>query len=412
MTGASTRPGPLPGTDRRAGAPVPRRVVIVGGGLAAHACAAQLRAGGHDGEITVLGAESRAPYDRPPLSKEFLHGTIEGTALPDPGDVRMRTGHRAVRLEPGLVLSRGPDGSTHEHPYDAAVLAPGLTARRLPGDEVRPNTCTLRTHEDAVALREALRGTPRLAIIGAGWVGAEVAGTAAGAGCRVTVVDTAPTLLAGLLPAELGDPLRRWYEDAGIDLRLGTSIVHIGDQDVELAGGVRVPADIVLVGIGAEPATDWLRGSAVALSPTGHIPTDAYLTTSDPAVYAAGDVAEWPSARFGARLCPAHWDHAAASGRAVARTILGAAQPYDPVPYFWSDQLGHRIQYVGHHTRDDDLSVHGTPGAGPWSVTWRRDARLRAVLTIDDPRGARRALHALREGTEPEFGPAAPTRLP
>ncbi|WP_246236601.1 NAD(P)/FAD-dependent oxidoreductase [Actinomadura chibensis] len=366
----------------------PRRVVVVGGGLAGHTAAATLRAEGYDGGLTVLGAEPDPPYDRPPLSKELLDGTTDDTTLDTDLldtdlDVDLRLRCRAVRLRPDAVESTGG-----VHPYDAVVLATGSSPLRLGGTSRAVHA--LRTVADARRLRAALRDGASVAVVGAGWIGNEVATRAAALDRKVTVIDAAPTPLARALPAAVGERLVPWYAERGIDLRLSTPVTGVDDRGVALADGGRVDADIVVAGIGARPDTDWLRGSGVPLAPDGAVDADATLRTGPGPVYVAGDIVRWPSRLFGGRLRVEHWDHAAASARTAARNVLGRAEPYDPVPYFWSDQLGHRLQYVGHHDGADRLVLRGRP-PGSWTALWFRGGRLRAALAVDDPRDVRDA---------------------
>ncbi|RKS76685.1 NADPH-dependent 2,4-dienoyl-CoA reductase/sulfur reductase-like enzyme [Actinomadura pelletieri DSM 43383] len=366
----------------------PRRVVIVGGGLAGHTAAVTLRDAGYDGGITMLTAEPRPPYDRPPLSKELLAGTVDDSTLQTDLadlDVDLRLRCRALRLRPDAVDSTGG-----AHRYDAVVLATGSSPIGLGGTS--RSVHELRTVEDARRLRAALREAGSVAVVGAGWVGNEVATRAAALDLKVTVIDAAPTPLARALPAALGEHLVPWFAAQGIDLRLRTLVDGVDERGVRLTGGGRVDADIVVTGIGARPDTGWLLDSGVPLAPDGAVEADATLRAGPGPVYAAGDIVRWPSRLFGARIRVEHWDHAAASARTAARNLLGHAEPYDPVPYFWSDQLGHRLQYVGHHHGADRLVLRGDPaGEDPWSALWFHGERLRAALAVDNPRDARDA---------------------
>lgn len=369
---------------------VPRRIVIVGGGLAGHTAAATLRAEGFDGDLTLLTDEERPPYDRPPLSKQFLAGTVDETPLGDDGSLGVRVGCGARRLVPGAVES-----TTGSHPYDGLILATGSSPAKLAG---APHALTLRTLSDASHLRAALETASSVAIVGAGWIGNEVATQAAARNLKVTVIDTAPAPLAHALPAAVTRHIVPWYAGQGVDLRLNSRVAGADDRGVLLADGGRVDADAVIMGVGARPATGWLGGSGVPLGRDGAVETDDSLRAGPGPVFAAGDIVRWPSALFGERLRVEHWDHAAASGRAAARNLLGPAEPYDPVPYFWSEQLGRRIHHVGHHHPADLLTLRGDPAEpGPWAALWFRERRLRAALTIDDPRLARSARRLIAE---------------
>ncbi|WP_246178750.1 NAD(P)/FAD-dependent oxidoreductase [Actinomadura decatromicini] len=365
----------------------PRRVVVVGGGLAGHTAAAALRAEGFDGGLTVLGAEPHPPYDRPPLSKELLAGTVDDTTLQADLradlDVDLRLRCRALRLRAGTVES-----TEGVHPYDAVILATGSSPIGLGGTSRAVHA--LRTVADARRLRAALRDGASVAVVGAGWIGNEVATRAAALDRKVTVIDAAPAPLARALPGAVGEQLVPWYAEQGIDLRLNTPVTGLDDHGVSLAGGGRVDADIVVTGIGARPDTGWLRGSGVPLAPDGAVDADATLRTGPGPVYAAGDIVRWPSRLFGGRIRVEHWDHAAASAQTAARNVLGRDEPYDPVPYFWSDQLGHRLQYVGHHDGAERLVLRGHP-SDSWTALWVSGRRLRAALAADNPRDVRDA---------------------
>ncbi|WP_395104684.1 NAD(P)/FAD-dependent oxidoreductase [Actinomadura sp. SCN-SB] len=371
--------------------PALRRIVVVGGGLAGHTAATTLRAEGYDGDLVLLTDEPCPPYDRPPLSKELLAGTVDDTALRISDDIEVRTGSSALRLLPDAV-----ETTTGTEPYDGLVIATGSSPVRLA--DPSPRVHELRTASDALRLREALRTASSVAVVGAGWIGNEVATRAAALNLKVTVIDAASAPLARALPAALARHLIPWYADLDIDLRLDTPVDRVDERGVHLASGGHVDADLVVMGVGARPATAWLRGSGVPPALDGAIEADATLRAGRGRVFAAGDIVRWPSRLFGDRLRVEHWEHAAASGQAAARNLLGLAEPYDPVPYFWSEQLGHRIQYVGHHRPADTFVLRGNPaGAAPWAALWFEGPRLRAALSIDDPRTARDARHLIAD---------------
>jgi NADPH-dependent 2,4-dienoyl-CoA reductase/sulfur reductase-like enzyme len=244
----------------------------------------------------------------------------------------------------------------------------------------------LRTLDDALALRQVLTPGQRLVLVGAGWIGAETATAARALGCEVTVLEAAEAPLAGALPPELTAPMERWYAEAGVRLRLGARVAAVEPGAVRLADGTAVPADHVVVGIGARPDTGWLAGGPVALDAAGAVLADDRLRTSLPGVYAAGDCVSYPSARFGERITVQHWDHALHSGRAAAKAVLGADEPYDPVPYFWSEQFGRMVQYAGRHAAGDRLLWRGSPEDPEWTALWLREDVPTALLTVDRPR--------------------------
>lgn len=294
------------------------------------------------------------------------------------------TGLRAADRE--LDTEAGPV------PYEVLVLATGAEPLTLPGTEGVPGVHLLRTLDDAARLRPVLAAAPSTVVVGAGWIGAEFATAAREAGCAVTVVEAADRVLAGALPAEVAEPMARWYEEAGAGLITGAKVAGIEEGRVLLADGRALPAGAVVVGIGARPATGWLAGTGVELGADGSVTADAYLRTSLPGVYAVGDCASFPSGRYGKRLLVHHWDNALQGPRTVAANILagaGAGEParvYDPVPYFWSEQFGRFVQYAGHHGGADTLLWRGDPAGPAWSVCWLRGGALVAVLAVGRPR--------------------------
>ena len=372
----------------------PERTVVTGAGLAGFRTVEELRRRGYPGQITLIGAEARPPYDRPPLSKKVLTSGIDPSLHADFGalDVDFRPAETAQALEspgapapaasaaaaaPGPASAApgppptAPAGSAlitnrDKYPFDHLVLATGAVPVALPGPGPQR---FLRTYDDALALRALLRPGLRLAIVGAGWIGAELATAAAAAGCQVTVVEAGPAPLAVALGAAAGARTAPWYEQAGVELRTGTVVESVEPGGLALAGGW-LPADEVVTAIGVRPAVGWLAGSGVALD--NGVAVDPGLRASVPGVYAAGDCAAFVSLRFGARLRVEHWDTALHAPEVVAANILGGAEVYDPVPYFWSEQFGRMVQYVGHHTPADRLLWRGDPAADTWSACWLR----------------------------------------
>ncbi|WP_329102863.1 NAD(P)/FAD-dependent oxidoreductase [Streptomyces sp. NBC_01439] len=365
-----------------------RGVVIVGAGMAGVQTAVALREQGFTGPVTLLGAEPHQPYDRPPLSKAVLLGKAEDSAFDvdfEGLDIDLRLGVEVTGLRAAvheLDTGAGPV------PYGILVLATGAQPLTLPGTEGVPGVHLLRTLDDAARLRPVLAASPRAVVVGAGWIGAEFATAAREVGCEVTVVEAADRVLAGALPAEVTEPMARWYREAGAELITGAKVAGIEEGRVLLADGRILPAGAVVVGIGARPATGWLAGTGVDLGPDGSVTADAYLRTSLPGVYAVGDCASFPSGRYGTRLLVHHWDNALQGPKAVAANILAGepAQVYDPVPYFWSEQFGRFVQYAGHHGGADSLLLRGDPAGPAWSVCWLRDGALVAVLAVGRPR--------------------------
>ncbi|MFF5019220.1 NAD(P)/FAD-dependent oxidoreductase [Streptomyces sp. NPDC001165] len=364
-----------------------RRVVVAGAGMAGVQTAVALREQGFTGTVTLIGAEPHQPYDRPPLSKAVLLGKAEGSAFDvdfESLGVELRLGCEVLGVRPGdheLDTEAGPV------PYDVLVLATGAEPITLPGTEGVPGVHLLRTLDDAERLRPVLARQHSIVVVGAGWIGAEFATAAREAGCAVTVVEAADRPLAGALPPEVAAPMAAWYADSGAELRTHARVERVEPGAVLLADGTRLPADAVVVGIGARPATAWLAGSGIEVGAHGEVVADAHLHTSVEDVYAVGDCASFPSARYGTRLLVHHWDNALQGPRTVAANILGETPVvYDPVPYFWSEQFGRFVQYAGHHPAADRMVWRGDPASPAWTVCWLREDRLVALLAVGRPR--------------------------
>ena len=363
-------------------------ILIVGAGLAGARCAEALRAGGYDGRILVVGDEPHPPYERPALSKELLAGSRAATelALREPGfwtakRIELRLGTRIDTID--LRARRAVIGPASIR-WKQLVLATGVRARRIPGLDGMTGIHHLRTLDDAETLRDALAPGARLAIVGAGFVGLEVASSARALGLEVTVIEPAPVPFERTLGPAVGSLLAERARSAGVDLRLGMPVgaaVRGGGgavSAVELGDGTRLACDAVLVGVGARPNAE-LAAGLFDLSPDGGVPTDACGRTAADGVFACGDVASvaYPSLNRPVRL--EHWSAAAATAQATAGAILGRAAGRSPVPFFWSDQFGWRIQAIGHV--DPALRV-SAEGDGERFVARYRDTggRLRAAV--------------------------------
>lgn len=356
-------------------------VVVVGAGLAGVRSIEALRAHGFAGRITLIGEEPHRPYDRPPLSKAVLLGETDSTVVDsdlDALDVGLSLGTSGKGLRDGVL-----ETTEGELRYDGLVIATGATPIRLRGEG---HQHVLRTIDDALELRARLIPGARVLIIGAGWIGAEVATAAARAGCSVTVVEAAGSPLASALGGTVGAYTTPWYGEVGVELRLGAMVGSVDPDGVTLMSGERITSDVVLTGVGVRPAVDWLKGSAVEVG--DGVIVDENLRTSLPNVVAVGDCANWWSRRFGRRLRVEHWDNALGAPDTAAATLLGEQAVYDPVPYFWSDQFGRMVQYAGHHGGSTRLVLRGDPKTDPkWAACWLTgDDRLAAVLTVDRPR--------------------------
>jgi NADPH-dependent 2,4-dienoyl-CoA reductase/sulfur reductase-like enzyme len=374
-------------------------VVVIGGGLAAGSAVDELRSNGHDGEITVLAAEPYPPYERPPLSKDLLLGKVGvdevagSVAVHDAGwyadqqvDLRVAAPATAIDTDRHHVTAGEESFS-----YDRLLLATGAEARRLPPlDEPAAQSglpvAYLRTLDDAIALRRTLEGQPdgRLLVVGAGWIGLEVAAAARLAGWSVTVVDPSPTPLHAVLGPRLGSVFADLHRGHGVDLRLDSGVAGIEGRSVTLKDGLEVTPDLVVVGVGAIPADGLARDAG--LTTDNGVWVDACLRTGDPAVYAAGDVAAQDHPVLGHRLRVEHWDTAAEQGRAAARLMLGGDEPYTRLPYFFTDQYDSGMEYLGHVPPGQQTELVVRPGADFPALTafWLAGGRVLAGMHVDD----------------------------
>lgn len=374
--------------------------MIVGAGMAGVQTAVALREQGFTGTVTLIGAEPHQPYDRPPLSKAVLLGKAEGSAFDvdfEALGVELRLGAEVTGVRP---LQHELDTAAGPVPYDVLVVATGAEPIQLPGAQGVPGVHLLRTLDDAERLRPVLARQHDIVVVGAGWIGAEFATAAREAGCSVTVVEAADRPLVGALPAEVAAPMAAWYADSGASLRTHARVERVEPGAVVLDDGSRVAAGAVVVGIGARPATAWLAGSEIELGAHREVVADDHLRTSVPDVYAVGDCASFPSARYRERLLVHHWDNALQGPRTVAANIVGETPAvYDPVPYFWSEQFGRFVQYAGHHASADTTVWRGDPAGPSWSVCWLREDRLVAVLTVGRPRDLAQGRRLIEAGT-------------
>jgi 3-phenylpropionate/trans-cinnamate dioxygenase ferredoxin reductase component len=390
------------------------RIVIAGGGLAGLRTAAELRAREYAGPITMVGAEPHPPYDRPPLSKKLMLGEVDSTSMADDAaglDLDLRLGETATGLDDGVLRTgRG------EIRFDRMVVATGAAPIRLPGPGPQH---VLRTIDDALAIRAALRPGTRLAIVGAGWIGAELATVATARGCEVTVLEAAAAPAAAALGDAVGGLLVPWYAAAGVQLRLGQPVESVQAGGLALPGGGWLDADLVVTAVGVRPCTGWLAGSGVQLA-AGYrdaVQVDGQLRASVPGVYAAGDCAAFWSGRYRQRLRVEHWDTALHAPRVAGANLLGADEHYDPVPYFWSEQFGRMVQFAGHRGESDQVIQRGDPGAQRWSLGWVRAepvvtagadgikvGQLTAVLAVGQPRDLLQGRRVIEAGKPVDTG--------
>ena len=388
------------------GLPPGGAVVVVGASLAGWRAVETLRAEGFDGRITLVGEELHLPYDRPPLSKQVLDGSWppEKAVLADrrrSGELQVHEvlGHRAVRLDVGARQVEIDDGTVLTG--DALVLATGAAPRRLPGTERLGHDdglFTLRTLDDSLALRAAVTAVEpcRVVVIGAGFIGAEVASTCAAMGCQVTVVEVMEIPLANLLGPLIGAYCGSLHVAHGVDLRTGVGVADVrraegdpGGLVVELEDGAAIGADVVVVGIGVAPTVDWLQDSGLLVE-NGVVCDDRLFAAEG--IVAAGDLARWTWRHDGAeeQVRIEHWQVAAEAGMAAAHGLLAghdAAAPFAPIPYFWSDQFDIRFQVLGSPGGQDDVEiVEGSFDEGVFVALFGREGRLRAAMAVGRPR--------------------------
>ncbi len=378
-------------------------VTVVGASLAGLRAAETLRREGYEGKVTLIGDEPVAPYDRPPLSKQVLACQWEPdrTVLADTdrladADIDLRLGCRATGFnlaERALEL----DGD-ERLAVDGLIVATGARCRTMAGSEGLGGVHVLRTLHDCMALRADFEAGPeRVVVVGAGFIGAEVAATARGLGLEVTMVEALPTPLERVLGAEMGTICAQLHLDNGVDLRTGVGVAGLEGNErvasVQLSDGAAVDASVVVVGIGVIPNTEWLEGSG--LSVDNGVVCDEYCRAAD-RVLAAGDVARWPNGRFGGEMMRVeHWDNAVEQGTYTARRLLADAGladgddrgPYTPVPWFWSDQYDRKIQLAGWVAGHDEVAVvSGSTDERRFAAIYGRKGRLVGVLGFNRPR--------------------------
>ena len=396
------------------------RIVVVGASLAGFRAAEALRAQGFDGALTLVGDEIHAPYDRPPLSKQVLTGDwdVDRTTLPsaapaadggEPFDWRLGT--PAVGLD--LAAREVALGDGERLGYDGLIIATGCRPRTI-GGEGLAGIHVLRTLDDAVALRAELDAGPgRVVVIGAGFIGSEVAASCRAREIDVTIVEALPVPLERVLGADMGALVADLHRDHEVDLRLGVGVdgfesgagpdgaEHV--TGVRLADGTTIAASVVVVGVGVVPNTEWMEGSGLTID--NGVVCDATCLAA-PGVVAAGDVARWPNLRFDGELMRVeHWDNALEMGVAAATRLLAAddtsAVPYEPVPWFWSDLYDRKIQLAGRSGPDDEVQVvHGDVAERRFVALYGRGGRLVGALGWNRPRHVMQWRQRLGEGMD------------
>ena len=384
----------------------PDSLTVIGASLAGLRAAEGARQAGFTGQITMVGAETHRPYDRPPLSKQLIKGDWEPERVSlrkpevlDALNLTWRLGVPAASYDPATALVTLADASTVS--AEAMIIANGGVVRDLPAEMTEQLTSagskvtTLRTLDDALAIRQILeQPDQRVVVIGAGFIGLEVAATARTKGHQVTVLEGAPAPLIRGLGAQMGTAIADLHRGQGTEVHCGVTVDEITDAGVHCSLGV-IPADLVVVGIGVRPATDWVEGSGLIID--DGIVCDAHLRVTGPVgaehlVYAAGDVARWHHQGLNQVIRVEHWTNAAEQGALAATNLLAAATgaeqvPYTAVPFFWSDQPPYRIQYLGRSGPEDEVTItEGSVEEGKWLAVYQRDGVITAALGINNPK--------------------------
>jgi 3-phenylpropionate/trans-cinnamate dioxygenase ferredoxin reductase subunit len=365
--------------------------VIVGASVAGAMAAETLRAEGFDGRIVLLGAESHRPYERPPLSKQLLRGEMEvdgayvhGETFYADHDIELLLDTRVQDVDlRGRVVSTDNGASI---PYDRLLLATGARPRslRVPGSHLA-GIHYLRDLADNRALREAARHARRAVVVGAGWIGSEVAASLRMLGLKVAIIDPAPVPLVNVLGREVGEVYRDLHREHGVDLHLGETVEgFVGDTavtGVRTGNGTVVGGDLVVVGVGVEPRIE--LGLRAGLDIDGGIAVDEFLESSAPGVFAAGDVAAAWHPRLRTRVRVEHWANARNQGVAAAKNMLGFAEPYERLPYFYSDQYDFGMEYSGYARSWDRVVFRGDPGGREFIAFWVEDDRVVAAMNAN-----------------------------
>ena len=377
-------------------------IVVVGASLAGMRAAEEIRHLGHTGDVVIIGDEIHPPYDRPPLSKQFLAGKWDVERIhhhtPEKLDafgLELRLGSRATGLDTGDRTVHCDDGN--QVGYDGLIITTGAKPRWLPGTEGMAGVRTLRTLDDSSGLARRpgpTRAGARLVVIGAGFIGAEVAATCHGLGADVTVVEALTTPLAGVIGQQIGEVCADLHRDAGVALRLGVGVDKVVPSpdggapiEVRLSDGTGLEADLVVVGIGVVPVVDWLEDSGLTLA-NGVMCSDGLFAADR--VVAAGDVARWTHVQMDEDIRVEHWTNAAEGGALAAHNLIAgsaAAESYTPVPFFWSDQYEAKIQVLGRPDPEDEVVVvDGSAEERKLVALYRRGDRLSAALGISRAR--------------------------
>lgn len=380
-------------------------ILIIGAGQAGLKAAETLRQKGYDDDIVMIGEEPCLPYQRPPLSKAYLKGELDEERLflrPkayfETAEIELISGTSVVSIDPASRKVELGDGS--QISYSALVLATGTRARQIPlqGADLE-NVHSLRTIADVAAIRQSMEAASDIVILGGGYIGMEFAAVAAKLGKAVSVVEARPRIMERSVAPEISGYFQLLHRENGVRLLLGQGVSHLAGtgavSSVVLAGGTGIPADLVLLAVGAEPVTELAREAGLKVG--AGISVDAFGRTSADSIYAAGDCTEFPSARYGRTIRLESVQNAIDQAKSVAGTILGEVTAYDPVPWFWSDQYDAKLQIAGLSGGYDRSEIEGDPASGSFAMRYFRGSRLVAVDTVNAPRIhmlARRELQA------------------
>jgi 3-phenylpropionate/trans-cinnamate dioxygenase ferredoxin reductase component len=366
------------------------RIVVIGGGVASAAAVAALRSEGFDGDITLVSAEDTVPYERPPLSKEFLLGRSGSVPVKDApwyeqNSVELVLGHRATGLDLAARTVALSDGSVLG--YDRLLLATGVRPRVLPGLDA-DGVCYLRTVQDAAELRDRIDAAGHVVVLGGGFIGCEVASAAIQLGKRATILEALPTLLHRALGPDLGQVVAGIHRDAGVDVRTGQLVTGVtprpgGGVTVATSDGA-VDADVLVVGVGTVPNQE--LAAQAGLPVENGILVDEHFATAAPGVWAVGDVAAQYLPRYGHRVRVEHHDTALRHGRAVARNMLDRPEPFGDVHWFWSDQFEHTISSAGLPDVTGPLIIRGSFEQRSFSAFSLDGDQLRAVISLNRPK--------------------------